>query len=299
MINFKVEDGRELLGTRVLAVLVVSDEQVGREILEACFAECARIDQKYSRFKEGNELDLLNCSEGFCEVDAETFKLLKFAEQMKILSSGKFNICVKNVLEDWGYDRGYSFEEKESLSECGEVLFDEKGRVKLTGQVDFGAFGKGYAGDRMAEILRKEEKVKGFLLDVGGDLLTFGLDEKSEPFRIFFENPVNNEEAIGFVYAPKEGLAFASSSSSRRKWGKRHHLVDTEKMESADKMLAVFVQAESCMLADAWSTAFYVAGFELARDFLLAGDLGVEAMLVSPTGELWRSPNFVGELFMD
>ncbi len=60
-------------------------------------------------------------------------------------------------------------------------------------------------------------------------------------------------------------------------------------------MLAVYTQAAEALLADAYSTALFVLGFEEARRLLPR--LPVQAMLISPKGEIWRSEGFKGSLY--
>lgn len=294
------------LGTPIVLQLVADEESVASFLAKQAFAECARIESAYSRFLENNELSRLNAELGkWTAVNEELFRLLEFGNRLKVKTGGAFDLSVKALLEGWGYDKNYSLKENDSVpgggaSKVGHFdLDDSEGfRVCLSAPIELGGLGKGYAIDRMVSIFSADGGVHGFCINAGGDLFVQGSTENGEPWRILFEHPQDVAKAIGelSLYGP---LALASSSPSRRHWKSgeksRHHLVDPRTGEPADQMLSVYVQAPAALLADAYSTALFVLGFEAAR--ALVPTLPVQAMLVGPHGELWRSERFKGELY--
>jgi thiamine biosynthesis lipoprotein len=202
---------------------------------------------------------------------------------------------VKALLEDWGYDSRYSFKPKTDGTKQSfaavPYLLKKPDLVKLNYQIELGGLGKGYALDLMA---RRLQSFKNFCIDAGGDLYARGCPQKDRHWEIFFEHPTNLQLVMGKVEV--DGFFVAASSPTKRKWAERyHHLADPITQKPADRMLAVYTQAQSGLLADAYSTALFVLGFQEAKK-LLPG-LPVEAMMVSPKGEIYRSPGFKGELF--
>lgn len=292
------------LGTPVVLQLVADEESVASFLAKQAFAECARIESAYSRFLENNELSRLNAELGkWTAVNEEFFRLLEFGNRLKVKTGGAFDLSVKALLEGWGYDKNYSLKEKGAGRVGHYDLDDSDGfRVRLSAPIELGGLGKGYAIDRIVTTLYGEcgegRAIRGFCINAGGDLFIQGSTENGEPWRVLFEHPQDVTKAIGelSLYGP---LALASSSPSRRHWKNgektRHHLVDPRTGGPADQMLSVYVQAPAALLADAYSTALFVLGFEAAR--ALVPSLPVQAMLVGPHGELWRSEGFRGELY--
>ncbi len=301
------------LGTPIVLQLVVEaeefeNEKAGQFMAQLCFEECHRIEMAYSRFLDDNELSRLNAQLGFwAPVDEELFHLLEFGERLRQRTAGAFDLSVKGILEGWGYDKNYSFEEALAgqtgsfdLRRSEELGFE----VRLSVPVELGGLGKGYAVDRMVNLLNGHcgelRMLKGFCINAGGDLFVQGGDENGEPWRIAFEHPTDTSLAMGEVklYGP---AALAASSPSRRQWTngekRRHHLVDPRSGEAAENMLAVYTQAPAALLADAYSTALFVLGFEAAQALL--PELPVEAMLIGPQGQVWRSEGFKGELYLE
>jgi len=293
------------LGTPIRLLLVNSDEARAADLARQAYEECARIERAYSRFLQGNELAALNARVGeWTEVSAELAELLAFGEEMKRRTGGAFDLSVKSILEGWGYDAAYSFVEG-TTGRTGGMELDDSGvgsgaaaRVRLSAPVELGGLGKGYAIDRVGAILAP---LGNFLIDAGGDLLLRGHDVNGEAWRVAFEHPMDITQAIGIFEG--SGLALACSSPSRRSWpgrgagATRHHLVDPRNGEPATGMGAVYTQAETALVADAYSTALFVLGFDAARELLAADGRPVEALLVGPGGQTWRSEGFVGELF--
>ena len=259
-------------------------------LIEKAFSECERIDRAFSRFREGNELAELNAGVGeWMEVGEELFKLLLYGERLKEESEGAFDLTVCGVLEGWGYDKEYSFEAGEK-GRCGTVELRNDGQVRVTAPVDLGGIGKGYALERMVEVMK--EGCEKFLVDAGGDIY-------ATESRVAFEHPMDKDSAIGVVNV--QDFYLASSSGNRRQWSsggqERHHLVNVDSGEPARGMLAVYTQGKSGMVVDGWATALFVMGYEKAKE--RAGKCPVEFMLVSVAGEIFKTEGFKGELFSE
>lgn len=298
---------REMLGTVFDVSIAHEKENDCRDLTLKIFSEGSRVEAAYSRFIGNNELFDLNNRRGkWVEIGPEFFELLKFGDKIFRSTDGAFDMTVKSILDGWGYDKDYSFTAG-SAGSLGKIEFDEKNlKVRISAEVDLGGFGKGYVIDKMSAILR-ECGVENFCIDGGGDIYGEGRDEKGEKWKIHFGHPVNTDEAIGFVEV--DGFACCSSNPVRRKWGVRHHLVDPKTGSPASKMLAVYTQAKSAMVADAYSTALFAMGYEKAKKWLepekaqnggltaARGQRPVEAMIISPAGKIYKSAGFRGELF--
>jgi FAD:protein FMN transferase len=283
----KFKESKELLGT--LVSLAICSEENPKEAFESAFAECERIEKAYSRFIESNELAKLNENCGkWVSVSDELLSLLKAGEEFCVKSGGAFDLSVCSVLEGWGYDRELSLKEG-SEGQTGKLEFKEA-MFRTSAPIDLGGLGKGYAVDKMRVVLKNY--CENFFINAGGDTWCEGKDLNG-PWKLFFENPRDSKQAIGSMEALN--IACASSSANRRSWRDKHHLVEPQTMEPANKMLAVYTQASTAIEADAYSTALFVAGFDKAREMI--STLPIEAMLISPQGNIWKAEGFKGELF--
>ena len=302
--NDVVDKQQHVLGSKIRITVAVSEDENRTAVentVDEAFAECERLDNQYSRFKDNNLLADLNSKIGqWQQVNAELFFLLKEAEQMSLKTDWAFDLGVKAMLENWGYDKDYSFKtneladderNKNELRNKESFILGEDDKVKLFRPIEFGGLGKGYALDLIAAKLKA---FKNVCVDAGGDLFAKGKPAVDTPWRIFFEHPKNTNEAIGEVNV--DGFFLASSNSLKRRWAQYHHLVDPKTQSPAKDMLAVYTQASSGLLADAYSTALFVIGFNKAIKLL--EDLGIEAMLVSSEGKIFRTDGFKGKLYL-
>lgn len=289
-----VDKIEEIIGTQV-RIIAFCESEADLEKVKKAFEECRRIEKKYSRFLANTELAKLNSQIGeWVEVDEEFFSLVRFGFELNEKTEGAFDLEVKGILESWGYDKKYSFEEKkmEKNRSTGQKIFlKDGGYVKILEEIELGGLGKGYAIDRMADCL---SGIRNFSINAGGDIFAKGRDFEDKVWRFLFEHPTDIKKAIGFVEV--DGFALACSSPTKRKWLDKHHLVDSKKNQPADQMSAVYTQAKSALIADAYSTALFVLGFEKAKKMM--GKFPVEAMLVSPIGEIFQTEKFRGELFV-
>jgi len=138
-------------------------EQAARE----AFAELDRLEAELSRFREDSDivrLAALRSGESLI-LGVASFECLRLAREIHAATHGAFDVTVGRLLSCWRDKRGRrrtpSPEElAQARAHCGQELLELLGnthaaRVKRTGvQVDLGGIGKGYALDKMAELLR-------------------------------------------------------------------------------------------------------------------------------------------------
>ncbi|WP_169172923.1 FAD:protein FMN transferase [Bifidobacterium oedipodis] len=106
--------------------------------------------------------------------------------------------------------------------------------------LDFGAAGKGYAVDLLAEQLQTTA-AQSFVIDAGGDMLIHG---RQRPITIALENPLDLTQAVGTA-SITEG-ALCASAPSRRHWtahnGQQvHHLINALDGQPVDEVTATWV----------------------------------------------------------
>ncbi len=281
----------EYLGTQIY----VRFEAESKAMLDLVFREADRIEQDYSRFIATSKLSQLNQNlDTWTHIDPEFFELCQMAQNFKIQTGGIIDCTVKSTLDAWGYDEHYSLRPKKDFGALGDIaLHPESCEVKISAPIDFGCFGKGYFLDQTRTILH-EAGVKNYFINGGGDIYAKG-EDATGPWKIYFEDPRTNEKVIGETVL--DNFFACSSSPSRRAWRQFHHLIDIKNQKPADRMKSVYVQSNhSGAFCDAMSTALFVMGFEEAQAFTKKTD-DLEALLVSPQGQIWQSKGFKGKLY--
>jgi thiamine biosynthesis lipoprotein len=123
--------------------------------------------------------------------------------------------------------------------------------------------------------LLEEHGITAYCVDAGGDMI----QRNSSPLRVGLEHPNNMEQVIGIVELSNRSLC--GSSGNRRKWQNFHHIIDPKKLASPTGILAVWVIADTTILADGLTTClFFVTAEKLKRHsfeyLLVRDDLSIE-----------------------
>ncbi len=219
------------------------------------------------------------------EVDSDILELLSFAKSISQLLPGCFDITIAPVMDAWGF----TGEERHvpdaadlaramALVDSGKLLLDEEaGTARLAEagmSVDLGSVAKGYAAARTEEVLR-EAGVTSALLDLGRNITAVGPKADGAPWRVGVADPADSSRYLCILSLED---ATASTSGGYERWfeenGVRyHHIIDPKTGYPASSGLqSVTVVSQNHLLADALSTALFVAGEEEALDFWRSRD---------------------------
>ena len=196
------------------------------------------------------------------------------------LSNGAFDITVAPLVNAWGF--GTSRREGEK-AKGDEAMVDsikayvgyekirlnshhlEKDDERIT--LDASAIAKGYACDVVADLLR-ENGCKNLLVDIGGEVVLQGVNDKGNAWRVGITRPT-----IDATGAEKElqkviesnNLCMATSGNYLQYYfvdgQRRSHTIDPRTGYPVEhSLLSATITASSCMRADALATACMVVG---------------------------------------
>ena len=270
----------------------------------------------YNRYKDINNLvtinDVTDGAHQVVKVDQKIIDLLVFSKDMYKKTNGNVNIAMGSVLSLWHVYRNNGINEPseaelppmKSLQEAQQhiniddlVIDDENNTVYIKDplmKLDVGAIAKGYAVEKIAEVLINKG-VTGFLLNVGGNIRSIGLAD-DEPWKVGIENPdTENEEKPYIEYLKVSGESVVTSGSYQRYYvvnGKNyHHIIDPKTLMPAENFWSVSVLTNDSGLGDAYSTALFLMTYEEGLA-LVEGTDSLEAMWVMPNGEQRYSSGF-------
>ncbi len=156
-------------------------------------------------------------------------------------------------------------------------------------QLDFGAFAKGYAVDRIIARLRTLG-IRNAIINAGGDLRAIGRHGE-RPWRIGIRNPRGSGVLASLELKGDESV-FTSGDYERfyDYQGKRyHHIIDPRTGYPATGVTSVTIIHGNAAEADAAATALFVAGPDTW--YAAARKLGIKfVMLVDDRGKIHMNP---------
>ncbi len=158
------------------------DERGATLAARAAIDEVRRIEMKYSRYRSSSVVSKINYAAGgkAVAIDRETADLLSFAGQLFQLSGGLFDASSGVLRNAWDF-KAKQVPSAEKLQQT--LMHIGWADVQLTSthcslprdgmELDFGGFGKEYAADRAAGVL-KQRGVAHALVNLGGDIHALG-----------------------------------------------------------------------------------------------------------------------------
>ncbi len=264
------------MGSPCEVLLELDSEAAARDVAAAVAAEAWRIEDKYSRYLEGNIVARINRSGGEpVELDPETARLVDFADTLHGLSAGKFDITSGVLREVWTFDGSDRVPEPGAVAAVLEKVGWERVRwadpwlTLATGmEIDLGGIGKEYAVDRCIGVLRSACAAPG-LINCGGDLAVTGPPGRRPAWRVAVEGP-RPESPERLIDLRQGGIA--TSGDARRfleKDGVRYsHILDPGTgWPVAGAPASVTVAADTCTQAGMLSTLAILQGDD-AEHFL-------------------------------
>ena len=85
--------------------VAVAERRTAARVLHLVSREAWRIEAKFSRYRAGNAVHAINTSAGkSVRVDEETARLLDYANELFLLSDGRFDVTSGVLRRAWRFD---------------------------------------------------------------------------------------------------------------------------------------------------------------------------------------------------
>lgn len=272
-------------------------------------AELMKVDQSLSPFNKESIITAINENKDV-EVDSMFLDVYNLAMQISEDTDGAFDITVAPLVNAWGFGFKQGMElssnQVDSLRQIVgyQKVSLEDGRVKKQDprvMLDCSAIAKGYGCDMVARFLRGRG-IKNFMVEIGGEVVTCGLNPDRLPWKVGVTKP--SDDSLSTSHELQTILnvtdkAMATSGNYRNfyyKGGKKYaHTIDPKTGYPVQhNILSATVLAKSCAEADAYATSFMVMGLEKAQKVMERHpELMAYIIYSDQNGEnaIWYSPS--------
>lgn len=253
----------------------------------------ADVNAKMSNWDPNSEVSTFSAATSTdpVTVSTEFAQVIAAANDVHEKTGGMFDVTLGPLIELWGFGPRKpedpvpaDVEILKALNGVGQgrlLTLDAEAGTLTKSEPDVGinlsAIAKGYGIDAVAETLRGAG-IEDYLVEIGGDLVTMGQNDKGEAWRIGIEKPQAGAQTPQLIVSVSD-LGMASSGDYKNFFeqdGVRYsHIIDpTTGRPITHRTTSVTVLAENAMMADAWATAMLALGqekgLELAEEHKLA-----------------------------
>ena len=283
----RLEESLDAMGTTFSVVTYGPDRFKMQAAVELAFDEARRLDQLLSNYRPTSEWSEVNrhAADRPVKVSRELFDLLAACVRYSEVSEGAFDITIGPLMKVWGFYKGsgrfpHRAEIKGALSRVGyrNIELDVKAqtvRFRRPGvEMDPGGIGKGYAVDRMVDIL-KENGIKSALITAGSSSI-YGIgapDTDARGWHILIRHPKNANQTVAEVFLKDESMSTSGNYEKffRVRSTMYSHIMDPRTGYPAQGVLSVSVTAPKTIDSEAWTKPYYVHGGAWAATHKLKG----------------------------
>ncbi len=292
----------ETMGTtfNITAIGTELDENALAAAVEETLAD---VNAKMSNWDPNSEVSTFSASTSTdpTDVSDEFAVVIAAANEVHEKSGGTFDVTLGPLIELWGFGPRKpedpvpsDAEIQTALNSVGQSrllkLDQEKGTLaKSDAQVgiNLSAIAKGYGIDAVAETLR-DAGIENYMVEIGGDLVTMGDNDKGEAWRIGIEKPEAGAQNLQLI-VELDDLGMATSGDYKNFFEqddvRYSHIIDpTTGRPITHRTTSVTVLAENAMMADAWATAMLALGQEQGMELAEKHELAVYFISRDVTG---------------
>ena len=284
------------MGTSMTFQVAHSDATQAVRALDAAVAEIRHIEDQMSLFRPDSAICRLNRTGRLEHPHPDMLEILRTAQRVSQRSQGAFDVTVQPL---W-----LVFEDARTLGRLptaeavlaarrqvgwrGLQVTDAVVRLERPGMgITLNGIAQGYAADKVKARL-KGLGIEHALIDAG-EWAALGQPAHKGDWTLGVADPRDAQRLLTGIAL--QGRCVATSADDQCSFSAdfvNHHIFDPHTGHSPLQLSGVTVVASSCVMADALTKVFFMAGFEDALP--LAKQWGVDVLVVDKRGRWQASP---------
>jgi thiamine biosynthesis lipoprotein len=273
------------------------------ELGGAVFELVDRLEAQMTVYRDSSDVVNLNRMAPYAHVVVEErlFGLLQLAERLTAQTGGAFDVAAGALVKAWGFFRGprrvpSDAERQAALERTGfrHVVLTPAIRgvryLRPGVEINLGSIGKGYAVDRMAELVRDRGGIPAFLVHGGHSSVYAWGSPDGDPrgWAVGLKHPWDEERRLGRVWLRGRALGTSAATFRHLEYNGRKlgHNLDPRCGWPAEGIASATAIAPTAAEADALATAFFVLGVDQTRAYCAANPgIGAILLLEGPGAE--------------
>jgi len=260
------------MNTRCDVVLPGLDYNKADQVYHKIKLEINRIEKKLSRFIPESEISIIN-KQAFKKpviLDEELFDILNTCKKYSELTEGAFDITLRPLMNFWkekkeDYYPGNEFPQLIESVGMKHIHIDKnKKSISFDNElieIDLGGFGKGYAMEKIDELLCEHHIEHAFISFGESTILARGCHPGGDCWKVGLNDYLNPGSSV-HEFVLNNGSMSTSANFYLNDSGtlcNHRHVIDPETGYPVKECIQVSVSGESSTITEILSTAFLVS----------------------------------------
>lgn len=295
------KETRPSMYTIVSITVVSSSEAQAQKAINASFAELERLAALLNFYSDASEISAINRRAGDkpVKVSTDTLDILEKAVYVSRMTDGAFDVTVGPLVRLWDLQNKVipdkkSIEERLSIVGYRNIVLDRTSStvfLKRKGsQIDLGGIIKGYAVDKVVEVLH-QNGIRSGIVSVGGEIRSLGKKPDGTSWVVGVQNPRqkgSDDEVIATVELSDKALSTSGDYNNYfEKDGVRyHHLLDPKTGYPSRQCGSTTIVADDNTTSDGFAKLF-ILGPE--KSLVIAKKLGFDVLFIDCHGGIVMS----------
>ncbi|MBI5539555.1 MAG: FAD:protein FMN transferase [Bacteroidia bacterium] len=240
------------------------------------------IDNSMSEYVDSSIISRINKNDVNVKTDDLFNSVYKASIKVFEQTDGYFDITVAPLVKAWGFlpsakvkldqakvDSLKEFIGMNKIKLVNNQIIKEDPRIQL----DLNSIAQGFSVDYVA-IFLESKNITDYMVEIGGEVRTKGLNDKGEPWKVGIDNPEGSEENRGLqTILALSGKSVTTSGSYRKFFEengvKYSHTINPKTgYPTHHNLLSVTIVADCATIADGYDTPIMVMGFEKGKEFV-------------------------------
>lgn len=275
-----------------------------KRLNDSIYEVLADIGKSLNVFDKESLVSRVNNSDSV-RIDIYFRKVYEASKIINKISYGAFDPTLGPLIDAWGFGKGHKATtdtlrldsllaitglEKTHIS--GDILYKENPSIRF----NFSAIAKGYACDRIGEMLQRNG-VNSFLVEIGGEIRCEGQSPSGTNWKISIDKPILSDSVLheSQCVISVTGAGIATSGNYRNFHESEGHTYGHTISSKTGRpiqtdVISATVVAFDAMMADGLATSMMALGSK--KSAALADSIGVATLLVLSNGTTWQNQKF-------